>query len=383
MKILVSGGGTGGHITPILAVAHELKNLDPDTNIVYVGERGSKFADLTNQQTAIDEVYTIYAGKLRRYHNEKWLKRLIDIKTIYLNVRDFFNVIWGTFQSYRLLGRVRPEVIFLKGGYVGLPVGLAAMWRGIPFVTHDSDAVPGLANRIISRWAALHTTGLPTEYYNYPKEKSRYVGVLVSKNFTPVNSSLQQQYRAELDIPPDSKMLLITGGSLGAQRLNKAVVKLVPHLLSKYPDLYIVHQVGKGNQAVYSNPVKDSRLIVLDFMSGMHRYTGAADVVVTRAGANTLAELGVQGKACIVVPNPQLTGGHQLENAKYMLEHHAVLAVDETSFAEQISDLQAAVERLLDYPEIRTKLGQALQSITKPDAAHELGIILLKTTKSL
>ena len=143
MTILVSGGGSGGHITPILAVAHELKLLQPDCRVVYVGERGGKFQSLTEGQSDIDEVHSIFAGKFRRYHGESWLKRIIDVYTNLKNLRDALYVGLGYLQSFRLLGKVKPDVVFLKGGYVGLPIGLASATRHIAFVTHDSDALPG------------------------------------------------------------------------------------------------------------------------------------------------------------------------------------------------------------------------------------------------
>jgi len=303
------------------------------------------------------------------------------VSTILKNVRDIFYVCIGTIQAFNLLSKERPDVIFLKGGFVGLPVGLAAAMHKIPFVTHDSDALPGLTNRLVGRWARLHATGLPTEFYSYAKEKSRYVGVLVGEDFVPVTSQLQQQYRAALQLPSEGRLLLVTGGSLGARRLNDEIKEIVPGLLEKYPDLFVVHQVGKGNIALYKDAVLPPRLVSLEFMEGMYRYTGAADVVITRAGANTLAELGVQGKACVVVPNPLLTGGHQLENAEYLLQHNAVLAVDEESFEKGSNDLKKAVEKLLDYPEIRANLGKALQTITKANAAQELASLLLQIGK--
>ncbi|MBI3624434.1 glycosyltransferase [Candidatus Saccharibacteria bacterium] len=381
MTILVSGGGTGGHVTPILAVAHELKKLQPDCRIIYIGERGGKFAELTHNHAAIDHIYTIYAGKLRRYHGESWLRRLVDIKTLLFNVRDAFFVVIGIFQAWRLVNRIKPDVVFLKGGYVGVPVGVVSAFKQLPFITHDSDAIPGLANRLVSRWAAMHATGLPTNFYNYPKDKAVYVGVLVSDAFKSVDTELQRQYRAELHLPADALVLLVTGGSLGALRLNTAMSQLVPELLAKYPNLYIVHQVGKGNLNAYSVE-HHPRLIVLEFMVGMHRYTGAADVVVARAGANTLAELGVQGKACVVVPNPDLTGGHQLKNAEYLLEHKAVLAVDEATFKSETDELKATIEQLLDNPTERRQLGKTLQSLTKLQAAQELAQLLLSYQNS-
>ncbi len=355
--------------------------MRPDAQIIYVGERNGKFGDLVAQDVAIDEVHTIFAGKLRRYHGESWFSRLLDVKTLLKNIRDGFLVLIGIIQSMWLLSKVKPDVIFLKGGFVVVPIGFAAALRKIPFVTHDSDAMPGLANRLVGRWARWHATGMPVEFYNYPKETTRYVGVLVSEAFKPVDDTLQREYRAKITIPAEAKMLLITGGSLGAQRLNEAVAKLVPQLLSKYSDLYIMHQVGKGNLGTYKQDIPRDRLKVFEFISDMYLYMGAADAVVTRAGANNLAELGMQGKACIVVPNPQLSGGHQLENAKYLLQHHAVLVVDETSINNSDNKLGEATELLLNNPEARTRLGTALAALSKPQAARELAQLILEAAK--
>jgi UDP-N-acetylglucosamine--N-acetylmuramyl-(pentapeptide) pyrophosphoryl-undecaprenol N-acetylglucosamine transferase len=375
--IILSGGGTGGHITPILAVAHELKRQDPAVRIVYIGEREGKFAGLLDQNTDIDEIKTVFAGKFRRYHGESWFKRLLDIKTNLMNVRDLFYFGIGFLQSIVIVKRLHPDAVFLKGGFVGVPVGLsAALWR-IPFVTHDSDALPGLANRITARWAKYHATGMPAEFYQYPKDATVHVGVLVSTSYQPISEEIQKQYRSQIGIPEDAEVLLITGGSLGATVINQAIRSIVPHILENDPKLHVVHQVGKGKLGVYAD-FSHERLQVLEFLQPMHAYTGASDVVVSRAGANTIAELGVQGRAVILVPNPILTGGHQTKNAEHLLEKQAVVVVPESELATGGAALEAAITDLLTDVNKRKVLGQALQSITIPDAASKLATLLLE-----
>jgi UDP-N-acetylglucosamine--N-acetylmuramyl-(pentapeptide) pyrophosphoryl-undecaprenol N-acetylglucosamine transferase len=378
MKVLLTGGGTGGHITPLLAVAHKLKQQQPDTEVIYVGDRGGKFTSMTAGQTVFDQQYDVRAGKLRRYHGESWLHRLFDFKTNLLNLRDIFYVLIGVFQSYFLLKKLKPDVILLKGGFVGVPVGLAGAARKIPLVTHDSDAIPGLANRLAGCWAVYHATALPAEHYGYPAAKSRFTGVLVGDSYKPVTAELQADYRQQLKVPADDLLLLITGGSLGSQKLNDGLVSIAPRLLQKYPKLWIFHVTGRGNQACYgdfSNP----QLKVSELLSDLYIYSGAADVVVTRAGANSLAEFGVQGKASIVVPNPLLTGGHQLENAQHLLDQQAVKVVDETSLAKDSGQaLLPIIEELLDNPQQRSQLGSKLQSLTIKDAAQNLAKLLLE-----
>jgi UDP-N-acetylglucosamine--N-acetylmuramyl-(pentapeptide) pyrophosphoryl-undecaprenol N-acetylglucosamine transferase len=184
LRIVMTGGGSGGHITPILAIAHQLKLLRPDCQIIYIGQKGDSLGDIPAQDSNIDQTYTVRAGKLRRYHGEG-LRQLFDLPTVGKNARDVGYVVAGLGQSYRLLRRLQPDVLFVKGGFVGVPVGLAAAKLGIPYITHDSDALPGLANRIIARWAALHAVALPKEVYHYPAANTVTVGVPISHEFRP------------------------------------------------------------------------------------------------------------------------------------------------------------------------------------------------------
>lgn len=372
----MTGGGTGGHITPILAVAHELKQLRPDVFVIYVGERKGKFSQLTDGHPSIDSSYSVAAGKLRRYHGQSWISRLLDIRTNLLNIRDSFYLVIGIFQAWLLLGKVRPDVVFLKGGFVGVPIGLAAAVRRIPIVTHDSDALPGLANRIVSRWARLHATALPEEYYSYPAGKVRPVGVLVEHTYQPVTGAMQVEYKKQINLDTTAPMLLVTGGSSGAQRINKVVVKIVDNLLKREPSLRIVHQVGQGNADIYGD-YKHDRLKVIEFMKPMYVYTGAADLIVTRAGGNAMAEFGVQGKACIVIPNPDLTGGHQLKNANLLRQRKAAKILLEKDLEDERIGLSAIIAELLENEPERTKLALQLQALTITGAARKLAQLII------
>lgn len=380
--ILLTGGGTGGHVTPILALAHEIKALSPDTTVIYVGEKGGKFSELIDNHKDIDGVYSISAGKLRRYYEESWLRRLTDIQANLLNARDFFRFIAGTLQAYRLLGRIKPDVVFQKGGFVGVPVGLAAWRRRIPLVTHDSDSLPGLANRLVSRWAVLHATAMPAEYYAayYPAAKVMQVGVLVDAAYQLVTPEMQNECKLKLRLRPDAPLLLITGGSSGAEAINKAVKQSIATLLQNHSTLQIIHQTGKGKAEIYGGFTHE-RLKVVEFMNPMPDYTGAADIIVTRAGANALAEFGVQGKACIVVPSPYLTGGHQMKNAAILEEKGAVMVVEENELLDSQHGLFAAVASLLTNEKKRQQLAQRLHEQTIPDASHRLAMVLLEQIK--
>lgn len=384
----MTGGGSGGHITPLLAVATELKQRQPDAHIIYVAQRGDRFGTVVAEHTAIDETHRIFAGKFRRYHSEGW-KQLLDVKTMALNIRDAFFVCIGILQSVWKLHRLRPDIIFIKGGFVGVPVGLAAALLKIPFVTHDSDALAGLANRIIARWAAAHAVALPTESYTYPRSKTVTVGVPIAAEYQPVSAYDKRAFREKIGIPSEARMLFVTGGGLGAQRINKAIVTVSATLLKEFPDLYIVHTTGHKHHVeiseqyshVLSDPTELERVQTLDFTNELYAYSGAADVIVARAGATNMAEFAMQGRACVVVPNPVLAGGHQLKNATAYEAANAAVIVTETSLDNGADALKRALVQLLHSPETREKLEKNLHTFAHPDSAKELVNLLLAHQK--
>lgn len=304
------------------------------------------------------------------------------------NIRDAIWALIGIVQSYRLLKQLQPDVIFVKGGFVGVPVGLAAAMLKIPFVTHDSDALPGLANRIIARWARVHAVALPKEVYTYPPEKTEVVGVPLAHHYKPFSENEVRAARKQIGCDPTGKLLLVTGGGLGARRLNSAIAACAPELLDRYQDLTIVQIAGRNNEAELRqryakelSPSHAKRVIVKGFVTNLHMYSGAADVVVTRAGATSMAEFAAQTKACIVVPNPLLTGGHQLKNAKVWADHHAIKLVTEEKLGRDDHALMPPIVDLLDHPDVARQLGKRLSELVEPDAAKRLAMVLLDVAK--
>lgn len=367
-----------------MAVAAELKKIRPNVRIVYIGHQGDGLADIPSKDPNIDEAFFVPAGKFRRYHGEG-LKQVFDMPTFLKNFRDAFRVLLGLWRSYWLLGKLQPDCMFIKGGFVGVPVGLAAVVRGIPFVTHDSDAIPGLANRLIARWAKVHTVALPKEVYAYSPEKTVTIGVPVHESYSQVSATDQASFKRDIGVGEQDRVVFLTGGGLGAKRLNDAMLVGLPNLLQRHSDLVVILSVGRANEADVQSycqkkltTAEQGRVMIFGYLSDLYKYSGAADVVVTRAGATIIAELAAQGKACILVPNPQLTGGHQLKNAAYLEQQHAVSLVTESELANDPSILVDRIESLLDSPEERRKIGQKLAVFAHPDAAHRLAMILLE-----
>lgn len=388
LTIALTGGGSGGHITPIVAIAAELKRRQPIVSLIYIGQTGDDLANLLAQDPHIDQVYTVRAGKFRRYHGEG-LWQLLDIPTLLKNIRDFFYVLIGIVQSRKLLKQLQPDVIFIKGGFVGVPVGLAAAQLRIPYITHDSDAIPGLANRLIARWATWHAVALPKDVYSYPANKTVTTGIPLREDFVPVTAALRKRYRDAIKVPEKAKLLFVIGGGLGAQRINRAVADAVPHLLNEFRDLQVVHGVGHANEAEmlvqYDERLSDAeqgRVQVLGFISDVYQYSGAADVIITRAGATNLAEFARQGKACIVIPSPFLTGGHQLKNAQYLADQKAALVLSETDLTADPNRLAKQVSSLLMDTKRQDQLSEHLAVFAKPQATQELAELLLHEAKN-
>jgi UDP-N-acetylglucosamine--N-acetylmuramyl-(pentapeptide) pyrophosphoryl-undecaprenol N-acetylglucosamine transferase len=384
MKIVLTGGGSGGHITPLLAVAHEITLASPETEVLYIGQRGDGLADVPESDPNIDSVYTISAGKFRRYHGEG-LKQLLDVKTIALNVRDVFRILAGLWQSWRLLGKLKADIVFTRGGYVSVPVALAAKLRGIPYITHDSDSIPSLANRIIARWAKLHAVALPAEIYPYPKHKTVTVGVPVHKHYTQVTAQSKARYKTKLSIADAAQVLLVTGGGNGAHDLNKIVIDNAAFLLQRYPTMVILHIAGRNLEqkviAAYQKSVKPrdaSRVQVFGFVHDLYTYSGAADVIIARGGATNIAEFALQRKACVIIPSPQLVWN--VRNTEVLTKKQAVLSLSQTQ-AEQELRVAHTIMPLLDDPGKCDQLGKRLSAFAYPDAAETLAVLLLNKGK--
>lgn len=378
----MTGGGSGGHITPILAVAHELKQQAPGCHLTYIGQRGDALLDVVHENPAIDAVETIWAGKLRRYSGEG-LRQLLDLKSQALNIRDVFRTLRGIGQSYILLRRIRPSVVFTRGGFVSVPVALAAKLVSVPYLTHDSDSTPSLANRLIARWAVVHAVALPPELYPYPIDKTVMVGIPVSRHYRTVSNKQQQQFRHELGLDEFKEVILITGGGNGARKLNIAVVQNARYLLSTFPNLVILHIAGRALEDETNSYYDElslsharSRVQVFGFVTDMHRLSGAADVIVARGGATNLAEFALQAKPVVVVPSAQLIWN--VKNSQALQKRGAVVELNEEQ-AEQPERLGRLLGNLLDDGPKRQALSNRLAEIAHPDAAAELAKIIIQT----
>lgn len=321
-------------------------------------------------------IHTIVAGKLRRYHHLSVWQHLAWPSLVFRNIGDSFLVGIGVIQSFVKLLLWRPDVIFTKGGYVCLPVGIAARALRIPLVIHDSDAHPGLTNRILAKWATSIATGAPLEYYPYPKEKTSYVGIPINSSFRPYAPAEQAVAKQEWGIDPSQPLLVVTGGGLGAKRLNDAVSVVLEELL-KVTSVVLVAGAGQYDELRSLLPADSDRFQLYPFINTMPKLLAAADLVVTRAGATTILELAASAKPTILVPNAKLTGGHQVKNAAVYQDAGAVLVVNEEELMASPDLLVSTVRSALRETKATTEMAKKFQKFAKPHAASDMAELIL------
>lgn len=340
------------------------------------GERATSIFAKFDPDIRVD---LITSGKLRRYHGIGVWHQL-DPSVLLPNLLDGVRVIAGFFQSVYKLIVWRPDVIFIKGGYVCLPVGYAARLLRIPLVLHDSDAHPGLTNRLLAPFAAAIATGAPLEYYKYPPEKSTYVGIPIAEEFHPRDIAERRLLKKNMGFDPQKPLVVVTGGGLGAARINRAVVDTRHDIL---PHASVLLISGNHDYQSISAACPDGQdwQVKAFVHSGMADVLAAADIVITRAGATTLLELAALHKPTIIIPNGKLTAGHQLKNAKVYQDALAAIIITEADLDKDENILAKTIVRLLRSKKIISELGENFGAFAKPNAAKDMAKIIATTLR--
>ena len=347
--------------------------------MLYIGQSGSLEAKIA-AASGLDFA-AISAGKFRRMHGASKLSQVFDLSTLGLNFRDSARVVRGLAASLRILHRWKPDVVFVKGGYVGLPVGIAAHLLRIPYVIHESDFTPGLTNKILSRWATKVAVGFPVKgYHELPKDRLVYTG-------NPVRGELSRRHRLEglatFKLSTDLPVLLVTGGSQGARAINDCLIEALPELVQF---TQILHLTGELEYERVRFEVKRLGKVKLLQRYQAHAFLlkemsdalAAADIVVSRAGANTITELATLAKPTILIPN-YLLAGHQEANAKVLSRAGAVITLDERRLTP--ASLISTVRNLFASEEDQARLVKAIKTFAKPGAASELAQLIISSAK--
>ncbi|MBI1833847.1 MAG: UDP-N-acetylglucosamine--N-acetylmuramyl-(pentapeptide) pyrophosphoryl-undecaprenol N-acetylglucosamine transferase [Candidatus Andersenbacteria bacterium] len=374
MRIVLTGGGTGGHIIPFEPIVEALRTqfmergkslpkwLDPETlELVFVGVVTPEVSDLFSRYSV--PVRNVPSGKLRRYASGQ---NIIDI---------LFRVPIGILRALIVIWQLMPDVIISKGGYGSLPIVLAAMVYRIPVLVHESDVVPGAANSLLFRFAAAITVG----YAHTLQSMSRWV----KKSYltgTPARSQLRNLSATDgkraFGIPENEFVLLVFGGSQGAQQLNEALLKILPRLI---PDVAIIHVTGEehfnsvstvAKEILGHSPRQDLYQVHGYLKNNMLLALAAADAIVSRAGATTLSELAAARKPALLIPLANAAQDHQRKNAQLFEAAGAALVLDPTNMGMNL--FEQNIRRLISHDQLRQTLIKNLAQLDAPEAARKI-----------
>lgn len=359
-RVVLTGGVSGGHMFPLIAVAQSLRRRFPQgIEFLFVGSRGNFESDeITQAGIPMKRVLT---GKWRRYFS-------------LLNIGDCFKMPVGFFQALWHLFFFMPDAVFAKGGAASVPVVLAAWLYRIPVLIHDSDAVAGRANRFLSHFVQRIAISYPSAHQFFPAEKTALTGNPVRQEIL-LGDGARAAMRFHLSL--EKPTVFVFGGSLGAQVLNTAVLRILPRLLEK--NIQVLHQTGTQNyktivMAVEAVGLKigESGYVPQAFfkVDELADVIALATVVLSRAGAGSIAELAATKKAAILVPLEGAANDEQRMNAYDVAELGGALVLEEANLGEHI--LFEKIEELLGNAELRKTMGEKLQSFFHPDAADAI-----------
>lgn len=373
MKILFTGGGTGGHVFPIIAVAREIKKIAPgDIELLYIGPKDEWVSLFLSEREGF-KIRTIFSGKLRRY---------LNAGAIFLNILDVFKLGLGILQAFFWIFIESPDLIFSKGGYGSIPVVFGGKILQVPIFLHESDIIPGLSNRFSGKLAVEIFISFPKTEYLDPK-KMLLVG-------NPLRSEVLQGSREKagqaFGLSGQKPVILILGGSQGAQRINDLLLLILPKILK---DFEILHQCGSKN---YKEVLTESRVVVpQDLAQFYHLFPffkehemgdayAAAEVVVSRAGSGSIFEIAVWGKPSILIPLPEAAQAHQLHNAYTYASSGAALVIEESNLTPYF--FLEKLRFLISRKDLLQEMSQKAKQFAKPKAAQIIAHYIVEYLKS-
>lgn len=370
---MLVGGGTGGHVTPLVALAKLIRTRHKSCQLIYVGARSDPIGrNLTADKDLFFKRRFIFAGKWHRFGQFK-KRELFYVWTadFWKNCFNFVLFTIGLFQSLFILSFRRPQLIFSKGGYVCLPICLSARILRIPLITHDSDAVLGVAHALFRNYASIQLTGF--ELAHQTSSKVRTVGVPVNLKVAEAFSLVQKQaLLAKYGFKKDTKLILVTGGGAGARSVNQAILDIVDELDLDDEVKFIIATGTKYHQEAFdqAKQLKQSeRLRIFSFIEDMPDVIRASFGIVTRAGATILTEISLAAKAAIIIPNPLLPRRHQVYNAQIF--EKAAWIVEDSGQQVDLQALKQALKELLENEAKRLKYTQAIAKITDTQAIEK------------
>jgi UDP-N-acetylglucosamine--N-acetylmuramyl-(pentapeptide) pyrophosphoryl-undecaprenol N-acetylglucosamine transferase len=357
MRIVLTGGGTGGHLFPLIAVAAKIKEKNPEVEFLFIGPDGKMEKEIMGA-TGV-RMKKIVAGKRRRYFSP-------------LNFLDFFKTPIGVLQSLWHLLVFMPDAVFGKGGYGSFPVVLAAWAYRIPVLIHESDSRPGTANIVMSKFAKRVAIGYAEAEKYFPSGQAVLTGNPVRSD---INQGNAENARQTFHLLSSKKVIFIEGGSQGAKNINDKILNILPELLRKYQ---LIHQTGEknfdevkrhagelGTKAGYEgyHPVAFYGDEIKDILA-------VADLVISRAGAGSISEIAACGKASILIPLPTSANDHQRMNAYSIAKVGGCVVIEEGNLGENM--LMDKIDEIMEKEDLAKKLSETIALFHHPDAADRI-----------
>ncbi|MGE5559515.1 MAG: undecaprenyldiphospho-muramoylpentapeptide beta-N-acetylglucosaminyltransferase [Chloroflexota bacterium] len=364
MRVLITGGGTGGHINPALAIARELRERDPGLELLYVGTRVGLEADLVPRAGIEFRTITV-SGVIRKSPLQAALGVLRAGK--------------GFLEARGIIRQFRPDVVVGTGGYVSGPVMLAAAMLGVPTLLQEQNAFPGVTNRILSRWVARVALAFEeARRYVSPRSRPFVTGNPIRRD---ILAAEREASARELGLDPGKRTILVTGGSRGAGSFAKAVPELAAAVRQR-PDLQLIWGTGKQYYDAARHELErrgiwplPGNIVMMPYIYRQDLAMAASDLAVVRAGALTLAELTARGLPSVIIPSPNVTHNHQVMNARVLSSAGAADVILESDLTGQ--RLVDRVLAIIDSPERLKQMATRSRALGKPNATSDIADAVL------
>lgn len=353
MRVLISGGGTGGHVYPAIAIANKIKEENPDVEILFVGTKNG----------IESEIVPKYGYKLATV-TVQGFKRKIDID----NVKRVFKLVKGLEESRKVVKKFKPDIVIGTGGYVSGPVLFNSSLNKFPTIIHEQNAFPGVTNKILSKMVTKVLTSFEDSHKRFSpnvQDKLFLTGNPVRKE---ILTTRKNSARRKLGISEDKKMVLCAGGSGGSRKINDAMKTVIRNLMNE--DIAFIHATGKYHYDEFMKDMEDINLKpyqkIVPYLDDMASALAASDIVIGSAGAISLAEITAMGKPSIIIPKAYTAENHQEYNARSIQNNGAGVAILEKELTPK--HLNETIFRLLGDREALISMENASRSIGKPDA---------------
>lgn len=363
MKILLTGGGTGGHFYPIIAVAEAIYELSEEQRLL--NPEIVLAADKKYDKDLIDRegmaFRKVYAGKMRRYFS-------------LLNISDLFKTAIGVIKALVMVYKEMPDVVFGKGGYASFPVLFAARILKIPVIVHESDSVPGKINKWAAKFAKRIAISFEETAKYFPERKTAITGTPVRKSILSYNPD---EGREVFEIDPKIKTILVLGGSQGALKINDTILDGIEELL-KFSQ--IIHQTGNKNieevegraKVILENSIFKKRYHTYPYLNDadLRNASSVADLVISRAGGSAIYEIALWGKPSILIPLKEAAQDHQRKNAYNYARSEGALVIEEDNLTKNV--LISEIRRVLEDEKQAQKMSEGAKKFAKPEAARKI-----------